>query len=235
MDINGYDLDGGVTTLEAIIRSAIGIDVADGVVFDASTIHVRKERDGQSVPGGKVELKARIHTSEVTVRVDAGFGNSVVPNATLAEYPSILPDMPRPTVLVYPFETTIAEKLHAMARHGAATTRIRDYYDLWLLSERHEFDGALLAEAVSSTFKRHATRVPGADMDALSDSFASLNRREWDKFRKGKGLRFQAPEMAAVVDRIREFVGPALDMATGGPDPGHWCGQGGWHCPTPAP
>lgn len=235
MDINGYDLDGGVTTLGEMIRAAAAIEADDGVVFDVGSMKIRKELAGQAVPGGKVEMRARIHTSQIQVRVDAGFGNSVIPDARLAEYPSILADMPKPMVRIYPFETTVAEKLHAMSRHGAETSRIRDYYDLWLLAARRDFDGDVLSDAIAQTFARHGAAVPAPALDGLSQDFVSRASREWDNYRGDGRLRFAAPDLQEVVAVISGFVGPALEAAAGGPAAGSWQPGSGWSsAPSPA-
>ena len=234
IDINGYDPADGIETLEAMVRDAIALDVEDGVVFDAGSIMVRKERDGQVIRGGKVELWASLHTSKVRVRVDAGFGNAVTPEAKLAEYPSLLADMPRPVIRIYPFETMIAEKVHAAWRHGAETSRIRDYYDLYTLSDTKRFEGRVLADAITATFGCHDESPPEPGLDAYSDRFVDMHARAWDTYRNGKGLKYSPPDLLATVSRIRDFIEPAIALANGGTDPGTWeAGQGWSEMPTP--
>lgn len=234
IDLNGYDAGGDIRTLEEMIRCAIALPVDDGVEFLADTLHIQKEHEGHTIPGGKVTLSARLGTSLVRVRVDAGFGNAVTPEAAFGEYPSMLKDMPRPRVLIYPFETMVAEKLHAMARHGSDSSRIRDYYDLWALSERRDFDGAMLAAALTATFACHGQSPPAPGLDGLSDRFVSRWSAQWDVFRKQRGLQFQPPALGETVARLRDFIEPVVAFASGGQDPGAWQSGRGWS-PAPAP
>lgn len=227
LDINGYDEDGGVDDLKKMIEAAIAIDVADGVVFDPDTIDIQKERNG-TISGGKIHLRAKVNTSDIVVRVDAGFGNAITPAAEMAEYPSLLKDMPRPRCLAYPFEVMIAEKLHAMARHGAESSRLRDYYDIWALAENRDFDVDRLADAVRSTFANFDMAPPEPGMDGLSSRFVKLWEKQWKTFCKSKGLKFSPPELTETVERITEFVNPVLDYINDGPRPSGWTPEGGW-------
>ena len=227
IDINGYGT-GTAADLSDMVREAACVPCDDGVEFLADTIDITKERDWSVIGGGKVALDARIHTSLIRIRVDAGFGNVVTPEALEANYPSILSGMPSPRVRIYPLETMIAEKVDAMARHGAETTRLRDYYDLWSLSERRSFEGSMLAQALTGTFAQVGRKVP-CELDALSDDFIELSSRQWDRFRRGKGLKFRAPDLEETVQRLRTFLGPALQAAAGsGSSPGRWVPGEGW-------
>lgn len=235
IDVNGEG-QGSAADLMDMVREAIAVECDDGVEFLAESLEVRADRDWSVIGGGKVALDARIDTSVVRIRVDAGFGNVVTPEAAETDYPTMLPDMPSTRVKVYPFEAMVAEKVDALARQGAETTRLRDYYDLWALSERRPFDGELLARAMRLTFEQTGRAIPER-FDALSDDFVELSGRQWDRFRKGRGLRFSPPGLAETVERIAAFVGPAAEAAAGrgAPGgPGRWEPGRGWG-PVPAP
>lgn len=78
----------------------------------------------------------------------------VAPAPRREEFPTLLEDFPVPVVKMYRPETVVAEKLHGMAKLGLANSRMKDYYDVWHLSQRYEFDSASLARAIRRTFER---------------------------------------------------------------------------------
>ncbi len=214
VDLNGIDADGSSSMAVAMVRQACEEIVEDdGVLFDASTLDVRKERDWSRTPGGKVELDARIHASRVRVRVDMGYGNPVIPDARWCEYPTILPGSRVPRILVCPFETMIAEKLHAMVRHGAETTRLRDYYDLWSLATERSFSLPVLGKATRATFEAAGDPLPLLPLDGLSEDFVRLSDRNWDRFRRSAGLRRVAPPMRETLEVLTPFLSRVVSHA----------------------
>ncbi len=78
-----------------------------------------------------------------------GFGDTVEPE--IAEL-----DLPPPRIRAYPREAVIAEKFQAMVVLGRANSRMKDFYDIWLLSRVYEFNGGSLARAIATTFVRAA-------------------------------------------------------------------------------
>lgn len=77
----------------------------------------------------------------------------------------------KPRIRVYPPETVIAEKYEAMVSLGIVNTRMKDGYDVWILSEFHAFDGATLAQAIAATFARRKTSTPAEPPVALTAVF----------------------------------------------------------------
>ena len=91
--------------------------------------------------------------------IDIGFGDAIEPGTTELDLPVLL-DLPAPRLRAYPRETVIAEKFHAMVALGRANSRMKDLYDIWLLSRAYQFAGDDLARAIAATFARRKTRVP---------------------------------------------------------------------------
>jgi len=236
IDFNGMDAGMSVSHLEEALRDVCSAhDGGDGLTFDLTTMRVLKDRDG-AVPGGKVFMMANIGRTRVPLRIDVGYGNAITPRTVKLEIESILPSLIPPiTVTAYPLETTVAEKLHAMHRHGELNTRIKDYFDLWQLSLRFSFEGEVMAEAIANTFAQQGDEVP-EEMPALGPGFAESKaaQRQWDSFAKlvetGRG-----EELSHVVGLVAGFVMPALGAARGGASPGDWRPGEGWSGAVPRP
>lgn len=228
VDFNGFDGQGDVHKLEDSLKRAIATPVDDdGVVFHLETMRITKDRTG-IVPGGKVSLIAMVGTARAELRVDVGFGNPVTPDAKLIEIPTILGNVaPRPVIAAYPLETVVAEKLHAMVQFGLFNTRIKDYYDVWMLLRLHPFSGEQLARAIQTTFEHQQRQLP-EQIDGLSQAFADRNEVTWTKF-----IRQVAPEITSslheVIDDINSFLAPVLDKVRGeNANPGDWTPASGW-------
>lgn len=213
IDFNGFDPDSDVAAVEKAMRSVLGTAVDDdGVVFHPETIKVQKDRVGR-IPGGKIVFQATVHTARVDVRVDVGFGNPVTPGVRRLVMPTLLGEVvPSPEVLAYPLETVVAEKVHAMAQFGVANTRVKDYFDLWMIFRTQELDQAALTEALARTFEAQGRDLPDGEMEGLSEDFVEEQSPAWKAFLKR--INHADPlALQTVVDEIATKVGPAMEKA----------------------
>lgn len=236
VDFNGFDREANIHDLDDALRSILTVPVDDdGVVFDVDSMKIEKDRTGL-IPGGKISLKAMVYTAEVLVRVDVGFGNPVNPDVRRIEMPTLLPgSAPRPVVLAYPLETVIAEKLHAMVQFGMANTRVKDYFDIWMLSRLHSFEGEALTAAVAETFAVQEREIPPAEIDGLTQEFAEDAEEMWSQFLKriDARSRLHFPE---VVAELSDMLHPVTEAARiGEVFYGVWRPGEGWQEPVSEP
>jgi hypothetical protein len=145
--------------------------------------------------------------------VDVGFGDSIVPGAKEIELPVLL-DQPAPHLRAYPRETVIAEKFHAMVVLGRANSRMKDFYDIWVLKRLFKFKDDALGRAIAATFARRNTEIPAQRPDALSRAFAEdpLKQRQWEAF--SQDVTIKPPGLLAnVLDELTDFLMPAATQA----------------------
>jgi hypothetical protein len=104
----------------------------------------------------------KLHVADLpypgVVQIDIGFGDVIVPNPGTVSYPAIL-DFPAPELKGYTMESTIAEKFQAMVKLGVLNSRMKDFYDIWVLSRTFDFKGEILDEAIEKTFDKRNTPV----------------------------------------------------------------------------
>jgi hypothetical protein len=126
-------------------------------------------------------------------------------------------DFPSAHLLTYPRETVIAEKLEALVKLGIANTRMKDFYDLWMLSRDFAFDGTLLSDAIKATFKRRRTEIPVDTPLALTDEFSgdSQKAKQWEAFIKKGNLNHDQATLAAVAADISRFAMPPFQALRG--------------------
>jgi predicted nucleotidyltransferase component of viral defense system len=207
---------------------AVGVP-DDGVVFDVESLDVGPIREDQEYGGIRVLLRARITTAQVRLQIDVGFGDAITPAAETVEFPALL-DFEPPSLRAYPRETVVAEKLEAMVKLGMANSRMKDFYDVWLLSRTFEFDGDMLARAIRATFDRRRTPLPAGLPVALTPEFAAdaTKRTQWRAFLR-KSSAGDAGELAEVVAAIALFAERPFEIAASAePWEGRWPAGGPW-------
>jgi hypothetical protein len=131
----------------------------------------------------RIKMNATVDTARVRVVIDIGFGDAVEPGLTEMDLPVLL-DFPAPHIRVYARETVIAEKFQAMVMLGRANSRMKDLYDIWVLSRASDFKGDSLARAIAATFARRKTEIPAELPDALPPAFAEDQAKvqQWNAF-----------------------------------------------------
>jgi predicted nucleotidyltransferase component of viral defense system len=186
----------------------------DGLVFDLRSLRVARIKEEQEYEGLRVNLVARLERARIHMQVDIGFGDVVVPPPTEIQYPTML-DFPSPRVRAYPREAVVAEKLEALVKLGMSNTRMKDFYDLWKLSQEFDFDGALLANAIGSTFRRRGTELPSGTPLALTDEFSrdTQKARQWQAFLKKSGLEQDHATLQAIAADLVKFLAAPLQAA----------------------
>lgn len=198
--------------LMEVFRSLCEIEaMEDGMRFDAASIQITSIRNEQEYGGLRVRLNAYLADARIPLWIDIGFGDAVTPPPREADYPTIL-SLPAPRVQLYPPETVIAEKWQAMVELGFSNSRMKDFYDLWILSRHIEFDGRLLSQAIYATFERRRTSLPLELPVAFREEFCedSEKRAQWQGFTRKSQLQ-NIPELFEVVRDIRNFLWPLTE------------------------
>ena len=177
--------------IEEIFRDICRIEAEDGIAFQPDTVKAAEIRKEANYAGVRVTLLGMLDSARCAVQIDIGFGDAVVPGPDEVHYPVILGEMPGPHLHVYPRYTVVAEKLEALTSLGMLNSRMKDYFDLWILAKHSDFDGQILSRAVAATFERRRTAVPTGAPIGLSDEFIIDAQ---------KGKQWRAPR--ALVRRI---------------------------------
>jgi predicted nucleotidyltransferase component of viral defense system len=200
-------LDNSPQRLAEIVREICGIeDADDGLVFEPESVNAMQIKEDTDYAGVRVRFRGRLGNARIHMQMDVGFGDPVQPDAVPAEYPVIL-DLPAPSLRIYPPETVIAEKVQTMVYLGALNSRMKDFYDVWRMSQQFDFDGAELSDAMSGTFAARKTDIVGFD-DIRADVLQSDEmERQWRAFLAKANL--QAPDQfGEVLELIGDFLAP---------------------------
>lgn len=202
VDLLGFG-DPAQDALLGTFREVMAIEADDGVSFDINGLRIEAIREEIEYGGSRLRTTAALAGARIPITVDIGFGDAVEPGIEDIDLPVLL-GMPSPHLRAYPPETVIAEKFHAMVVLGRANSRMKDYYDIWMLTSAFDLVPGRLRRAIAATFARRNTTVPVEVPDGLSDSFASEpnKQRQWEAF--ARNLAGQAPEFSLVVSDLRK-------------------------------
>ena len=208
----------------------------DGVALDISTLKVSAIRDGHRYGGQRATLIALLGNAKCNVQVDFGFGDVVIPGPEEARLPTLIDGVPAPFLRTYPQVSSIAEKFEAMVQLGTGNSRMKDFYDVWALSETFAFDGPELQEAVARCFDRRGTPWSAERPEALTPAFYSNPRLQdyWTAYGHQGGLLHLPPSaFEELGSRIQSFLGPVRDsILAGEPFDMNWSPGGPWQLPA---
>ncbi len=168
--------------VEKMIKSIISIDINDGALI--SFIEIVNIRKDDQYGGFRVILNVKLDTIRENFQIDIATGDPITPNPIIYKYHPILGDS-YINVWSYNIETVIAEKLETILRRAEANSRIRDYYDLYLIYTKgwHAVNIDDLRKAVDKTFeKRNYTGNIEKTIATLNDS--KIIKNKWDSYKK---------------------------------------------------
>ena len=150
-------IDNRLDVITAAIKDACLMDVeADGISFNAESVVAVRITEDAEYEGVRVRVHGSLGNARISTQIDIGFGDVIVPNPSTVSYPAIL-DFAAPKLKGYTMESTIAEKFQAMVKLGVLNSRMKDFYDIWVLSHTFDFNGEILAGAVEKTFEKRNT------------------------------------------------------------------------------
>jgi hypothetical protein len=228
LDLLGYG-DAAAGAIVAVFREICTTNAPDdGVTFMSDTVQAEVARAEDEYSGLRVTLKAVIAGARLPMQVDIGFGDTVTPAALEVDYPSLL-DMPTPRLRAYPPETVVAEKVQGMVALGMLNSRMKDFFDLWAISQTFPFDGRVLADALHATFTRRTTVLPAETPIALTQAFAAAKQAQWRAFIRRTAIALAPEPLPDLLRSVAGFVAPPLlALGAGEPFAHAWRPGGPW-------
>jgi predicted nucleotidyltransferase component of viral defense system len=223
------DLESVRSIIEEICRQAVE---DDGLVFDPSTVTTERIAEDADYEGVRARFQGHLGNARIPMQIDLGFSDVITPAPVAVTYPVLL-GHPGADLLAYSRETAIAEKLEAMVSLGQLNSRMKDFFDLWLLGRTQEFEGRILAEAISRTFARRQTPVV-VDPVCFTDGFATdpVKMIQWAAFVRNGKLTEAPASFQEVVTTVCIFLRPVVEAVIAKDDfSTHWRPPGPW---TPA-
>ena len=209
VDLLARRISNSAEEMKTVFRDIFAQDTDDALVFDIDSITAEDITEFKEYHGLHISAVAYLDRTRIPIGIDIGFGDVIYPDAVEMDFPVIL-DMEAPRVNAYSLESSIAEKLEAIVKNGFLNSRYKDFYDIYVLSEKYPFNYEKLNNAVTETFTNRNTPI-NMDTPAFSNEFLSdsMHQTRWNSFLKKKKALIQV-SMHDAISRIRTFVTPLL-------------------------
>ena len=188
------------TVLEEIIATPTGNDFITFEIKYVAPIAVAKKYAGIGA-----SVVARIKNTKTPFSIDFGVGDVIVPKQEKRKIPTQLSDFAAPTVNTYSLETTIAEKIDAILSLMEFSSRMKDYYDIYYLANKFDFDGKMLTEALNKTFENrgHAFTVEQFEQ-VMNFADDSAMQKKWNAF--VRKIDTKTDDYGTVLKTIKAFL-----------------------------
>lgn len=170
-------------TAKGMIEEIISIPIDDGITF--SITKILKIMDEAEYSGIRVLLDTKLETIRTPLRVDISTGDIITPREVAYSFKLMFEERTI-SILAYNLETVLAEKLETVLSRGELNTRLRDYYDLYILQNEypHTIDMEQFGKAVAATSeKRNTKEMLQEGKRVLQEISRSLDMQElWRKY-----------------------------------------------------
>jgi predicted nucleotidyltransferase component of viral defense system len=224
LDLLGRGSSSAIAEVETTIRAMCEIQDEDGILFRSDSVEGARIKEDDEYDGVRIKLLAELAGARIPMQIDIGFGDAVYPEPELASFPVLLP-MEAPLIRAYPRESAVAEKFHAMVVLDIRNSRMKDFYDVWLMASTWIFDMASLRSAIVASFERRRSKIPTEVPLALTEEFLNdpQKKKEWAAFVSRLNSESPAPSLQEVGNVLRDFLLPCISVGSSlRPELNHW-------------
>ncbi len=209
IDLLGRKIGNKQETVEAAIREIVSIKLDDGVVFFPQSIYSETIVKRGAYSGIRVFISGKLGQARQQLQIDVGFGDRIAAGPVLFDYPVLLGDE-KISIYAYSWISVIAEKFEAIVSFSDLSSRMKDYYDIYYLKHRFNFDGTELSKALSETFSQRDTDIAGAEY-IFSDEFAQNQdkQKQWQAFLRKNSLD-ELTDFPMVLGQLKQFLMPVI-------------------------
>lgn len=184
MDVTIKSYPVSLDTIENVLESILSIPIDDGV--DIKLMKIGEIRAGDEYAGFRLSLEALMDNAKIPLKVDITTGDKITPKEISYKFYLLLEDRSI-EILAYNLETVVAEKLETLISRGVANTRMRDFYDIYILSKVHgtDIDNDTLIKALKSTSERRGSKGLLSDGNLIINEVFNSNilKEHWDRYK----------------------------------------------------
>jgi len=208
MDLLGFGSD-DITVLKDKFLRVIQIEQNDGLYFDTTKLQAVEIKEDAKYQGVRITGRATLVKADIPYQIDIGFGDAVIAVKSVTEIPVFLDDQPSPNLKVYPIESVLAEKFHAMVFLGLANSRMKDFFDIVTFASIMPLESTSLQSAIQATFDRRETTFDEAQLNLFSKPFKTNKDKQvqWEAFIKKNSL-VVTDDFSATLDKIQILLEP---------------------------
>ena len=170
---------------KAFLEKIMAIDLEDNVSFRITKIEDIME--GHEYEGFRFHIEGVLEKLRQTIKIDISTGDAIIPAAVKYELPLILENR-KIGLWAYNMETLLAEKLETVMTRAEANTRMRDFYDIYILTRQEviEINPTHLKEAFAATCRKRGSEAAIPSFDEVLESIEASPEMldAWENYRK---------------------------------------------------
>lgn len=212
IDFLGKNISNEGATIVAAFKEICSLPYdEDGIIFDIDHITSQNITEFKDYHGIRLSIPVKMDTIAQVLTMDIGFGDVVTPSPIDLDYPILLEHLPSVNIMAYSLETVIAEKMHAIIDLADQSSRMKDYYDLYNILTKEEYDSDTLQEAIENTFENRHTSYD-ADNLFFGKDFANNQQMQvrWQAFMR-KITKAEDLSFYDVVSYLQNYLRPYWD------------------------
>lgn len=195
MDFLGVKISNDLANIKNIFMKICSIECdSDGVEFDIESISTANIAEEKNYKGVRVIITVHLDSIKQIMKIDIGFGDTVVPSPVNLAYPSFMNELPEVNIMAYSLESVVAEKFNAMIELEESNSRYKDFYDVYKILSNNSVDANTLIEAIVSTFRNRGTNYYD-NHTLFTDKFTRNEVRllQWNRFVKKIKYPYELP------------------------------------------
>jgi len=204
-------MNGDLDDVSRAMRQIGELSFDDGLVYEFNNLNIEVMSELSDYPALRLKFTACLGKARMPVQIDVGFGDAVIPTAIEMNFPTLL-DMEPPVVRAYSAETIVAEKFEASLDLATLNSRMKDFYDIWMLSRTYCFQGLSLQEAITATCHRRKTAL-SSKAEIFTKEFANLveKQTQWAAFLRKSHFSNISEDFSVIIEGIRVFLHPVIN------------------------
>ena len=211
VDLLAERISNDVEEMYRIFQDILSIKTNDPIIYDLKTLNVTTITEHKKYHGLNVSVLAFLDRTQINLSVDIGFGDVIYPNKVKMDYPVILND-DNPIIYAYSIYSCIAEKFEAIVSLGYDNSRLKDFYDIYVIVSSFDLNGNELFNAIKETFGHRNTKFDEIiifENDFIDD--IRINR--WNSFIKKKKAMMEL-SLEDTINLISKLLIPIVNALT---------------------
>lgn len=208
VDLLAEKMSNDVLNMHNVFKEILSVKADDPIKYDLESLEVEVITENKKYHGLNVSLLAYLDKTQINVSIDIGFDDIIYPNKIKMDYPVILND-DNPSIYVYSLYSCIAEKFEAIVSLGYDNSRLKDFYDIYVIANSFDLKSSELIEAIKETFHHRNTNyntIVVFDNDFINDTMI----KRWNSFVKKKKAMINI-SLEDTINLIRNLLNPIVE------------------------
>ena len=207
VDLLAEKMSNDVLNMYNVFKEILSVNADDPIRYDLDSLKVEVITENKKYHGLNVSLLAYLDKTQINISIDIGFDDIIYPSKIKMDYPVILND-DNPSIYVYSLYSCLAEKFEAIVSLGYDNSRLKDFYDIYVIANSFDLKSNELIEAIKATFNHRNTgynTIVVFDNDFTNDVMI----KRWNSFVKKKKAMINV-SLEDTINIINDLLNPIV-------------------------